>query len=159
MNGIPALHLQFRDQPGHRRPHRHHLYAASFRAVEMLHQPFARILNRYLKYMVLDPDIIFVFVDAAHEKVQHIFSKSDRLNPVRCHASSKLHSVSVDGDNIAIHPNGTYGVAYEAAGSRQIKLAQTVNGKFSVIYNLSKIKTAPTFIVTGSNGLEKTINY
>ncbi len=37
--------------------------------------------------------------------------------------------------------------------------SMTVNGKFSVIYNLNKVKTAPTFVVTGSNGEPRTINY
>lgn len=37
--------------------------------------------------------------------------------------------------------------------------SMTVNGKFSVIYNLNKVKTAPTFVVTGSNGEPRTVNY
>ena len=37
--------------------------------------------------------------------------------------------------------------------------AMTVNGKFSVIYNLSTVKGEITFEVTGSNGETKTIKY
>ncbi|SRR5260221_3461073 len=37
--------------------------------------------------------------------------------------------------------------------------SMTVNGKFSVIYNLTKVKGEVTFQVTGSNGQTKTIKY
>jgi hypothetical protein len=34
-----------------------------------------------------------------------------------------------------------------------------VMGKFAVVYNLSKLKTLPTFEVTGSNGIRKTFRF
>jgi hypothetical protein len=35
----------------------------------------------------------------------------------------------------------------------------TVNGKFSVVYNLNKVKASPTFEVAGSNGVWKTFTF
>jgi flagellar hook assembly protein FlgD len=37
--------------------------------------------------------------------------------------------------------------------------SMTVNGKFSVVYNLNKVKTAPIFEVSGSDGAMKTVNF
>lgn len=37
--------------------------------------------------------------------------------------------------------------------------SMTVNGKVNVVFNLNEVKTTPTFVVTGSNGEMKTINY
>ncbi|HTJ51217.1 MAG TPA: hypothetical protein VL443_17270, partial [Cyclobacteriaceae bacterium] len=35
----------------------------------------------------------------------------------------------------------------------------TVNGKFAVVYNLNKLKSVPTFEVSGSSGVRKNFNF
>jgi hypothetical protein len=48
---------------------------------------------------------------------------------------------------------------FDAAGTILHEQSMTVNGKFSVIYNLNQVKTAPIFEVTGTNGITKTIAF
>lgn len=48
---------------------------------------------------------------------------------------------------------------YDNDGNLLHEQSMSVKGSFSVIYNLSKVKTNPVFEVTGSDGESKRINY
>ena len=90
------------------------------------------------------------------EKVNHFFKKVESVvEVVKIANEANKYLLSVENketDLIEVK-------IFDAASNLLHEQSMTVSGKFSVVYNLSKVKGDVTFEVTGSNGKTTTVKY